>query len=222
MDVSLSVVLDAVRIGRLRSLPPEGQATGIHKEPVAGPVRVTTLGLVGDEHGDRRVHGGPEKALHYFSVEGYERLASALGLVGSLHPGDLGENLGGRGATERTVCVGDVFRIGTATAQVSRPRSPCWRIDHRLGVDGANLLLAQLRCQGWYLRVLEEGEVAAGDWMTLLERPSPDATIDRLLEVQQQDRPDPVELRELASATGLTPEISRRLSGRAEWLERNT
>ncbi|WP_265447316.1 MOSC domain-containing protein [Flexivirga meconopsidis] len=218
--MTLEVRLDAVRVGGVRPLPREGQPSAIDKHEVDGPVQVTTLGLAGDEHGDPRVHGGPEKALHFFSVEGYRKLADALPDV-DVRIGSLGENLRGVGATEQNVCVGDVFRLGTALAQVSRPRSPCWKIDHVLDHDGANLTLAELRCQGWYLRVLEEGEVAAGDRMTLVDRHSPAATLDRLLRVQQEHRPDVAELRELAGATGLADQIRRRLLGRAQWLQAN-
>lgn len=220
---SLSSQLDAVRVGGIAPLPPEGQPSAIDKQVVEAPVRVTQLGLAGDHHGDPRVHGGPEQALHYFSTEGYDRLADALPDIRErIRVGVLGENLGGRGLTESDVCIGDIFRVGTALAQVSRPRTPCWKVDNRLGWLGANLVLAQLRCQGWYLRVLEEGEVGVGDRMTLTERPSPGASIDRILDIQFQHRPDPAELRHLAAATGLDAKISRRLLGRAQWIEANS
>lgn len=217
---TVDVVLDAVRTGTVRPLSPEGQPSAITKSDVEGPVRVGVLGLEGDEHGDPRVHGGAEKALHYFSLEGYETFAAALPGV-RIAPGMLGENFHGRGATEADVCVGDVYRIGTALAQVSQPRSPCWKVDNLLGHIGANLTLAELRCQGWYLRVLEEGEVSAGDRMVLVDRPSPGADLDRILAVQQELRPDPAEVRVLAEAEGLTPKLRKRLLGRAKWLEAN-
>ncbi|WP_333618823.1 MOSC domain-containing protein [Dietzia sp.] len=217
---TVDVVLDAVCAGTIRPLMPEGQPSAITKHGVDGAVRIGALGLEGDEHGDPRVHGGAEKALHYFSVEGYERFAGALPGV-RIEPGMLGENFRGRGATEADVCIGDVYRIGTALAQVSQPRSPCWKVDNLLGHIGANLTLAELRCQGWYFRVLEPGEAAAGDRMTLVDRPSPGADLDRLLAVQQELRPDPAEVRALAAAEGLTEKLRKRLLGRAKWLENN-
>lgn len=217
-NAHIDVVLDCVRVGEVRPLEPEGQPSAITKHDVGGPIPVTTLGLGGDHQGDHRVHGGPEKALHYFSLEGYEKFAAALPNV-RIEPGMLGENFHGRGATEKTVCVGDIYRIGTALAQVSQPRSPCWKVDNLLGHIGANLTLAELRCQGWYFRVLEEGEVSPGDRMTLTERPAPEAPLDRLLAVQQELRPDVDEVLLLADAEGLTERLRKRLLGRAKWLQ---
>lgn len=214
----VDVVLDCVRVGDVRPLDPEGQPSAITKHDVEGPVPVRTLGLGGDHQGDPRVHGGPEKALHYFSLEGYEKFAAALPNV-RIEPGMLGENFHGRGATEENVCIGDKYRLGTALVQVSQPRSPCWKVDNLLGHVGANLTLAELRCQGWYFRVLEEGEVSAGDSMTLVERPAPGATLDRILSVQQELRPTVAEVLELAEAPGLTERLRKRLLGRAKWLE---
>lgn len=82
-------------------------------------------------------------------------------------------------------------RVGTALAQVSRSRTPCWTIDEVLGHEGANQVVAHLRCQSWYLRVLAQGEVAVGDWMTLVERPASYATFDELLAADGTPRTDP-------------------------------
>ena len=173
--------IDAVFVGTLRPLPPEGQQTGMFKMPVAGPVVAEREGLAGDMQADLRVHGGPEKAVHYYPAEHYAALAARVpALAGVLIPGVLGENLSGRGLTEDSVCIGDVFAIGTCRLQVSQPRQPCWKISHRLGHEPMSRVIADAGLTGWYFRVLEAGEIAAGDGIECVERPAPGLTLARL------------------------------------------
>lgn len=215
--------IDSVFVGSLQPLPPEGQRSGIFKTPVSGPVAVGLEGLAGDAQGDRRVHGGPEKAVHYFPAEHYERLATLVAaagpaLVDILKPGVLGENLSGSGLTEATVCIGDVFAVGTCRLQVSQPRQPCWKINHKLGHPPMSRLIADEGCTGWYFRVLTEGVIAAGDAIELLDRPAPDMSLARLWTASEAHRPAPDELHLLAAAAGLNPAWAKRLRERAAWL----
>ena len=204
--------IDAVFVGTLRPLPPEGQQTGMFKMPVTGPVAAGREGLAGDMQADLRVHGGPEKAVHYYPAEHYAALA------GVLIPGVLGENLSGRGLTEDSVCIGDVFAIGTCRLQVSQPRQPCWKISHRLGHEPMSRVIADAGLTGWYFRVLEAGEISAGDGIECVERPAPGLTLARLWTARLAHRPDPAELRCLAAAPGLNPDWVKRLVERAVWL----
>ncbi len=212
--------LDAVFVGRLRPLPPEGQQTGIFKLPAGGPVQVGADGLDGDAQGDRRVHGGPEKAVHYYPAEHYARLAERVPDVAALLvPGVLGENLSGHGLTEAAVCIGDVFAVGGCRLQVSQPRQPYWKISHRLGHGPMSRLIADLGCTGWYFRVLQGGTVAAGDAVELVERPAPELSLARLWAAHAAHRPASAELRRLAAAPGLNPDWAHRLGERAAWLD---
>jgi len=214
--------IDQIFIGALRPLPPEGQLTGMYKSPVAGPVSVTPEGLAGDRQADRRYHGGAEKALHHYPAEHYARLAQRFPeRADVLAPGVLGENLSTRGWTEANACIGDVFRAGSALVQLSQPRQPCWKINHRLDVDGASLFIVRECITGWYYRVLETGMIAPGDAFTLAERPNPTLTVATFIAATQAHRPDPAELRAIAAAVALAPEWARRLSERADWLERS-
>ena len=209
----------ALFVGGLRPLPPEGQQTGMFKSAVTGPVAVTREGLAGDRQGDRRVHGGPEKALHYYPAEHYTHLAGRVpGLAGELKPGVLGENLSAHGLTEAEVCIGDVFAVGTCRIQVSQPRQPCWKINHRLDYPTLSRIIADEGKTGWYFRVLAEGAIAAGDRLELVERPAPGLTLARLWAATLAHRPAPAELHALAEAPGLAPELARRLRERAAWL----
>lgn len=158
-------------LGGIRPLPPENQPTGMFKREHLQPVWLGAEGLAGDAQADRRVHGGPEKAFHQYPVGHYAQLAAAFPEAAPLLvPGSLGENLSVPGWDEATVCIGDVFRLGDARIQVSQPRSPCWKIDRRFGQEGMMRLIAERGLTGWYYRVVEEGEVAAGCVFELLER----------------------------------------------------
>ena len=124
-------------IGGIRPLPPDNQPSGIVKQEVVMPVWVGKDGLAGDAQADRRVHGGPEKALHQYAIANYARLASVFPEAADLLvPGSIGENLCVSDWNEVTIAIGDVFRFGDSTIQVTQPRAPCWKIDQRFGVDG--------------------------------------------------------------------------------------
>lgn len=143
--------------------------TAIFKAPVEGPVPVRTLGLEGDGQADRRFHGGPDKAVYALSGTHYPRFAALLGR--EMEPGQFGENLTLSSAEEAEVRQGDRFRCGTALLEVTTPRGPCRNVDLRLG-PGFLQPFFDSGLWGFYLRVLEEGVVAAGDpW--ILERGNP-------------------------------------------------
>jgi MOSC domain-containing protein YiiM len=215
-------LVDHVFVGALAPLPPEGQMSGIVKAPLGEPVTVGSEGLGGDRHGDPRYHGGPEKAVHHYPAEHYRRLTAQFPAVAArLVAGALGENLSTIGWTEEMVCVGDVFAAGSCRLQVSQPRTPCWKINHRIGEMALSAFVAEHGIVGWYYRVLEGGTLAAGDRFELLERPSPGVTLRRLWEAGAAHRPDPDELDALSRARGLSAAWSRKLGERAEWLRRN-
>ena len=162
--------IDAIYVGGIRPLPPEGHPSGIFKQAVAGPVLLGPEGLAGDAQADRRVHGGPHKALHHYAAENYARLAAAFpGKAALFVPGSFGENVSTTGWDEDTVCVGDVFRIGPAIVQVSQPRQPCWKINHKFGEDDLMRFVAEHCVAGWYYRVIEGGPIASGDAFELID-----------------------------------------------------
>src|SRR5262249_62203398 len=115
-----------VRAGRVRPFASRGRmwTSGIATLPVE-TAYVAIDGIAGDEHADRRHHGGPEKALFVYPVEHYPAWRSELGLC-EMGAGAFGENLVLAGCDERAICVGDVVRIGEVVAEVSQPRRPCW------------------------------------------------------------------------------------------------
>jgi len=147
-------------------------ATAIHKQPVSGPVMVRKLGLAGDEQADLSVHGGPDKAVYAYPSEHYafwvaQRLA-AFKREEALPPGSMGENLTLQGLLESDVWIGDRLHIGGAVLEVSEPRRPCFKFNAKMGFAHAARMMEQAGNSGFYLRVVQSGEIQAGDAITLV------------------------------------------------------
>jgi MOSC domain-containing protein YiiM len=173
--------LHSVQIGKARSLEHRGRTvrTGIFKEPVLFRVRATRLGLEGDVQADRRVHGGPEMAVYAYDLSGYAHWRRELGA--ELPYGQFGENLTVEGLPETDVRIDDVYRIGGALLQVSKPRSPCFKLALRMERPDFPKAFIESRRTGFYLRVLEEGELGAGDPITLVSREPGALSVERLV-----------------------------------------
>jgi len=208
------VSVDGLFAGRVGLLHGESRGSAIAKQALAGPVRIGMEGLAGDEHADPRAHGGPEKAVHLFPQEHHEALALAFPEARHLHPCGLGENLSTRGLTEENSCIGDIFTLGTARLQVAQPRTPCWKIDARCGVEGVAAHMAQHGIAGWYFRVLVPGECRAGDALVHVERPPQAVTLARFNQTLAAHRPALAALDRMATAPGLAPEWVRRIRER--------
>ncbi len=210
-------------VGGVKPLPPENRPSGIAKTRRFEPLWLDVAGIAGDQQADRRVHGGPDKALHQFPPDHYPRLAAAFPeAAATLCPGSLGENLSVPAWDESTVCIGDVFVLGDARIQVSQPRSPCWKIDARQGVSGMARWIVEHGTTGWYFRVLEAGQIEDGCQFELLERPAPAATLARLWQARHgmgDVASDPATLRQLADAPGLVPAWRKALLERLAWRE---
>jgi MOSC domain-containing protein YiiM len=171
----------AVLTGRARPYTRPNTASAIDKAPREGRVAVGEAGLAGDEQGDPRVHGGPEKAILCYAWAHYAAWAEELGghpLLAA--PGAFGENLSLDGLAEDSVCLGDEWRVGTARVVVSQGRQPCWKLDDRFGVPGMARRVQESGRAGFYLRVVEAGDVGAGDAMELSARPHPTWPLARL------------------------------------------
>lgn len=208
--------------GTARPLPGTDHPSAIVKSPVAGPVWLGASGLAGDEQADRRVHGGPEKALHHYPGEHYAAWRAELGALAPLEAaGGFGENLSTEGLTEADVAVGDIFRLGAALVQVSQGRQPCWKLNLRFAVpDMARRVQASGRT-GWYCRVLQPGQVSPGAGLVRIDRLAPNWTIARLWRALYVDRMNREELTSIAAlevlAEGWRRLAQRRLdSGRIE------
>jgi ferredoxin-NADP reductase/MOSC domain-containing protein YiiM len=173
------VVADAIRIsgngyavGRLVSLNVglpqdvvwQGRTvhTGIWKDAVEGPRMVRRLNIDGDGQGDLAGHGGEQRAVLVYQLGSYRYWEQELGRDDFVH-GQFGENFTVEGLDDDEVCIGDHYRIGTAVFEVSQPRVTCYRVGIRMGDPRMPAMLVSHNRPGFYLRVLVEGEVQAGD-----------------------------------------------------------
>ncbi|HLD14790.1 MAG TPA: MOSC domain-containing protein [Burkholderiales bacterium] len=163
--------LISVNVGRPRPVSYQDGvvSTGTYKEPVAGSVWVRRLNLDGDGQADLRVHGGADKAVYAYPWEHYVFWTRELNRADLVH-GQFGENLTIDGLPEDAVHIGDVYCVGKALLQVSQPRSPCFKLGIRMGDAGFVARFTVANRTGFYLRVLEEGRVQAGDVIERAER----------------------------------------------------
>jgi MOSC domain-containing protein YiiM len=170
------VRIEGVQVGKPAVV--NGVRTAFGKRAVPGMVRVSRLNLDGDSQADRRYHGGPDMAVLAYSADHYRLWRSELAWP-DLPLGAFGENLSVSGATEETVCIGDVWLAGSAVLQVASPRKPCRKISGYWGRSDLLQRVHESGRTGWYLRVITEGSVEAGARILLLERPHPEWPIHR-------------------------------------------
>ncbi len=166
--------------------------TSIFKEPVDGRVSLRTLNLDGDKQSDLSVHGGQYKAVYCYPAQHYEYWKGKL--PGQPLPvGVFGENFTIEGFDEDSVHIGDRFSVGSAEVVVSQPRLPCYKLGIRFGSDGMVKRFLASGLTGFYLAVLREGEVGAGDEIKLLSHDSdslPVSAITRLYLAKEYDDED--------------------------------
>jgi MOSC domain-containing protein YiiM len=179
----LTLSVDALLTGKPAFIAP-GVLSAMGKAALAGPVRITWLGLEGDMQADPIHHGGHDKAIHLFPQEHYDWWRGTLGAHPLLaQPGAFGENIATTGAVESGLCLGDRFMLGGALLELSHGRQPCSKLNDRFGQRSVLATAVKSGKVGYYARVLREGDAQAGDAMTLTERPHPDWTMARLYDV---------------------------------------
>ena len=175
-----------------------GTFSAIDKQSVAGPVTVGTEGLQCDEQGDRRVHGGPDKAVHVYAWPNYAHWRTQFPDNRRFDAAPaFGENLSVEGVDETTVCLGDQWRVGTVLFEVSQGRQPCWKLNDRFGIADMARRVQDSLLAGWYLRVLEPGELQAGDDIRLVQRPHGEWSVARVLAVIRDRQCEPALMQEL-------------------------
>ena len=150
-------------------------STGIWKQSVSGRVRAAGVNLEGDDQADRRVHGGPNKAIYAYAVEDYGWWGHELG--SPLRPGTFGENLTIAGIDLAAAVVGERWRVGTTTLRVTEPRIPCFKLGIRMGDAAFVHRFANAARPGTYLAIEQPGDVGAGDTIDLLHRPDHGVTV---------------------------------------------
>src|SRR6267378_4449750 len=154
----------SVNVGLPRDVTWQGKTvhTGIWKAPVEGPRMVRQLNIDGDGQGDLNGHGGERRAVFVYQMDSYRYWQSHLGRNDFVY-GQFGENFTVDGLSDAEVCIGDRYRIGGALFEVTQPRVTCYRVGIRMNEPRMAALLVSHGRPGFYFRVLEEGEVQAGD-----------------------------------------------------------
>ena len=191
--------------------------TGFFKTPIEGPVYVGTTNLAGDGQADLKNHGGIDKAVLAYSADHYPSWRDQLRMP-DMPCGAFGENLTIAGLTEELVYIGDIFRVGTVTFEVSQPRQPCWKLARRWRMHELTGLVVRNGRSGWYLRVLEEGWIEARMPVVLIERPNFAWSIARANEILHHSRTDLALTLALADVPGLAASWVEELRERAALL----
>jgi MOSC domain-containing protein YiiM len=178
----------SVNVGVPRTVEHNGRrvSTAIWKQPVAGRVAVRGVNLDGDDQADRSVHGGVDKAVYSYAREDYEWWEGELDRV--LGAGTFGENLTLSGVDISAAVIGERWQVGPTVLEVSEPRFPCFKLGIKMDDPRFLKRFAAARRPGAYLRIVEEGEVGAGDAVERLSRPEHGLTIAIFAEAYLGDR----------------------------------
>lgn len=196
----------SVNVGLPREVEWKGitVSTGIFKEPVAGPVAVRRDNLDGDRQADLTVHGGPNKAVYGYASEHYPYWRKQFPTM-ELPWGVFGENLTTEGASEDSLHIGDVARVGSAVLRVVQPRQPCYKLQIRFGRDDIIQRFLVSGRSGFYFSIVQEGMVEAGSVIEVVSRDENQVTIADIHRLYLGVEPDP-ELLQRALRVPLLPE----------------
>jgi MOSC domain-containing protein YiiM len=214
------MIVVSVNVGLPREVTYKGKTitTGIFKEPVEDRARLRRLNLDGDRQADLSVHGGPSKAVYAYPSEHYEYWREQLPGV-DLPWGMFGENLTVEGLREDRVNIGDRFRIGSAHVMVTEPRLPCYKLAAKFGRDDIIKRFLHSGRTGFYFAVLQEGEVGAGDDITVLSRDENAITVADITRLYVHDKDDVTTLRRAIQVEALPESWRGYFQKRIEKLE---
>jgi MOSC domain-containing protein YiiM len=189
MQPSTVMQVVSVNVGQPREVIWEGQTvlTGIFKAPVSGRVAVRWLNLEGDRQADLSVHGGPDKAVYAYPSEYYSFWREQFPEM-DLPWGMFGENLTVEGLSDKTVHIGDRFQVGSAQLMVTQPRLPCYKLGIKFGRQDILERFLHSELTGFYFKVLQEGEVAAGDPIRPLHRDEHQIKVTDITSLYSRDK----------------------------------
>ena len=204
-DVAMARLV-SVNVGRPQPLGPYRGGTvrsAIVKAPVDGRVRVAGVNLAGDDQADRRVHGGPDKAVYAYAIEDTGWWESELGRT--LGPAAFGENLTVEGVDVSGAVIGERWHVGSAELEVCQPRFPCFKLGLRFGDPKMLKRFTRAERPGAYLRIVREGELGAGDAVQVRDRPAHGITVALVARAVMIDRT-------LLARAGAAPELAAGLA----------
>lgn len=210
-----------IKIGQVEQLTfADGSSyeSAIRKQPVES-VKIHELGAEGNDVGLKKHHGGVDKALFFMSDVSFPALNALLGEHFTYNGTAVyGENFVVSGFDEDSVCVGDRFKIGSTVLEVSQPRKPCERLSKNTDNENTQKTVHQSGWTGWYVRVVEEGEIKKGDELILQTRPYPQLTI-RYLNSLLSGKPTVEELEQALAIEELAAAFKRSLSSQLSKLQ---
>ncbi len=210
----------SIQVGQARVYPPAADdaagaecASALKKQAISGPVMLSPAGVSGDMQADTVNHGGPDRAVLVYARRHYPVWEREWGRA--LPPGSFGENFTVAGQDEYCVSIGDIYALGGCRLQVAYPRQPCAKLDRVLRRPGLERAIRSNFRSGWFLRVLQGGEVAAGQPLRLQARPYPQWTIGRVSEIMYHEPENHAAARALASVSDLAWAWRKKFAARA-------
>lgn len=216
----MTMSLISVNVGLPKTVQWRDQpvTTGIFKSPVDGPIALRRHNLDGDQQADLSVHGGPTKAVYVYPTQHYDYWRGELPAV-ELGWGHFGENFSVDGVDEESICIGDEFSVGTARVVVTEPRMPCFKLSIRFGRADMPKRFLQSQRTGFYFRVLEEGEVEAGDTLEPLSKHPDGLSVADVTSLYTTERGNVALLRKAIAVTALPESWSGYFEHQLERLE---
>ncbi|HFZ8996634.1 TPA: 6-hydroxyaminopurine reductase [Citrobacter freundii] len=200
---------------------PQSRPSAIAKLQRGGELQLTALGLTGDEQAEKKIHGGPDRALCHYPREHYQYWAQAFPQQAEqFFAPAFGENLSTEGMTEQNVFIGDIYHWGDALIQVTQPRSPCFKLNFHFGIDDMAFQMQNSGKTGWLYRVVEAGRVSSDAPLVLASRVS-DVSVYEAAAIAWHMPFDDEQYHRLLSAAGLSVSWiktmqKRRLNGKIE------
>lgn len=200
-----SGTINGLYMGKVERKWEDNTPSAIDKKLVDHAVDITFIGFSEDEQADLTVHGGPEKAIHHYASD-------HMAFWRELFPdhaekfvaGSFGENISTTDLDETNLCLGDILKLGTATVEICQGRQPCWKLSEHLDLIPLAMQFQKTGRTGWYYRVLEEGKASAGDAITVIKRPLPQWTLERLIKARFNPKLDTKTAEEICSLPALS------------------
>jgi MOSC domain-containing protein YiiM len=206
------MLVDALFAGKPQAFGPRQSPSSIIKQPFE-QLYIEIDGAVEDEQGNKKLHGGPEMAMHQYSQESYERLQRQFPTIAhKLVVGSIGENISAGQMNDNNVFIGDTCRIGSVVLQVNSPRAPCVKINQRYGVKNMDLFIAEHGITGWYYRVIETGVMQINDEITLEHRLQKTKSISDIMRLVRSKDDFNAEKADARKIKGLATEWVRKLN----------
>ena len=206
----------SVSVGTPREFEFHGRTarSAIWKTPVAGRIAARGVNLAGDDQADRKAHGGPDQAVYAYAVEAARGWEKEIGRA--LAHGELGENLTTEGIDVNGALIGERWKIGTVLLEVSEPRIPCWRLGVQMNDERFLRQFTEAMRPGSYLRILEEGDLGAGDEIRVVEKPDSDVSIRDVFRIYTRDRREAARLLDVPRLSESWKSWARELFQRVE------